>query len=254
MFKVLILSLLLHSLPSLANERIVLTPDNTIVFRGEVSGRSITTAQLDIAKQVLKRGAKTYPLYLVLDSPGGSIEAGFAFVQFAKLVPNLHTISIFAASMASAIAQELPGDRLVTENGIMMYHKAAAGIEGTVETGTMESQLYIIKRRVLLLEQANASRMNMSLDNYKALIANELWLDAGDSLRYRSADKVVDIECSSALMKQRSTQTFASFFGVFKVEFSSCPLFRMPLGQSDDRVQYVFGPNAVKQLLKKELK
>src|SRR5690349_6682828 len=97
--------LVLHFVPAKA-ETIALNADNTVVIRDEITGMSMVKAQLQLAEQVVKRGTRAYPIYLVLDSPGGSIEAGFMFTQFAKTIPNLHTISIFSASMASAIVEE----------------------------------------------------------------------------------------------------------------------------------------------------
>jgi ATP-dependent protease ClpP protease subunit len=221
-----------------ATEQIKLTSNNTVVYRGEVNGRSAIEAQLDLAKLVIKRGTIDYPLYLVLDSPGGSIEAGFMFIQFAKLVPNLHTISIFAASMASAIVEQLPGRRLVTENGTLMFHQAYAGLEGTVEVGSLETTLYYVKRRVRSLEQANANRMQMSLTDYKGLVSKELWLDAQDSIRFRAADNIVDIVCSQELIMKMNTVSMQSIFGAITFKFSGCPLFRAPVDVSDARVQY----------------
>lgn len=238
--------LLMLPLAAKASTPIVLNTSNTVVMRGPIGGGSVTSVQLELVKQVIKRGLKQYPIYLVLDSPGGSIEAGFMFVNFAKHIPNLHTISIFSASMASAIVQELPGERLVTDNGTLMFHKAYAGIEGTVETGSLETQLWYIKKRVLKLETGNANRMLMSLADYKGLIANELWLDAEDSVRYRAADRIVDVVCSADLIKKTTTVSVMSFFGQATYSFSACPLFRVPFTSSNDKLVYRFGPPAVK--------
>lgn len=228
------------------NKQVVLNTSNTLILRGGIDGRSAIEAQIKLAVLVAKRGLKTYPLYLVLDSPGGSIEAGFMFIQFAKLVPNLHTISIFAASMASAIAQALPGERMVTENGTMMFHQAYAGVEGTVEVGSLETKLHYIKRRVLTLEKTNAARMKMKLEVYKEYVNKELWLDAEDSIAYRSADSIVDIMCTQELIRTSNEFSIQSIFGTATYKFSGCPLFRMPVGGNDGKVQYKLPNNGTK--------
>lgn len=241
----LFLPLVLHCGQASA-EKIQLNSNNTVVLRGTIDGATTTQAALDIFKQVAKRGNKTYPIYLVLDSPGGSIEAGFMFIQLVKHVSNLHTVSIFAASMASAIMQQLPGDRLVTENGTLMFHKAYAGLEGTVESGSLETTLYYVKRRVLQLENGNAKRMNATLADYKSLIVNELWLDAEDSIKYRTADRQVDLVCSGELIAKQVVFSIYSIFGRAEYNFSGFPLFRAPLRSSgDDRIKYVYGAQAV---------
>lgn len=251
LLNLLLLIPVLHFTPATA-ETIALNTNNTVVIRGEITGSTMVAAQLTLAKQVVKRGFRTYPIYIVLDSPGGSIEAGFMFTQFAKTISNLHTISIFSASMASAIVQELPGDRLVTENGTLMFHRAAAGVEGTVETGSLEAQLYYIKKRVLMLENANASRMRMRLADYKSLIVNELWLDSDDSVLYRAADRKVDIVCSGEMINKIETTTYFSIFGSVQFGFSACPLFRAPVTASEEKIKYEYGINAVKALTAKK--
>lgn len=230
--------LLALPLTARANEPVILNSANTVVLRGEISGESVTTAQISLAKLALKRGAKNYPIYLVLDSPGGSIEAGFMFIQFTKMIRNLQTISIFSASMASAIVEAVPGRRLVTENGTLMFHQAYAGAEGTVEVGSLESRVYYIKRRVQQLEKINSDRMKMDLEYYKSLVSREMWLDADDSIKANAADTVVDIMCTPELIASTTQLTYASIFGQTVFQFSNCPLFRVPLSGSDARVKY----------------
>lgn len=229
---------LLLPLTAKANEPVILNSANTVTIRGEISASSVTVAQLQLAKLAVKRGAKNYPLYLVLDSPGGSIEAGFMFIEFTKMIRNLHTISIFSASMASAIVESLPGRRLVTENGTLMFHQAYAGAEGTVEVGSLESRVYYIKRRVQALERANSNRMKMDIAKYKDLVSREMWLDADDSVKNNAADAKVDIICTPELVASTTQVGYASIFGQVVFQFSNCPLFRVPLSGSDARVKF----------------
>jgi ATP-dependent protease ClpP protease subunit len=235
----LILSLLLL-IPCLAkaNEPILLSSNNTVVFRGQVNDASVADAQLRLLQVAMKRGAKSYPIYLVLDSPGGSIDAGQGFIQYAKMFRDVKTISIFAASMASAIVEALPGERLITENGVLMFHQAYAGVEGTLEVGSLESRLYMMKKTVLRMEVANSTRMKMNLGDYKALIARELWLDSDDSIRYRAADRVVDLMCMPELIATTDKLTVQSFFGSSTYTFSRCPLFRIPISAVGANLKY----------------
>lgn len=209
--------------------KVLLTTRNTAVFRGVVTDESVQVAQLKLAALVAKRGTATYPLYLVLDSPGGSIDAGQTFIEYAKTIKNLQTVSIFSASMASAIVEQLPGERLMTENGTIMFHRAKGGFQGQFEDGEVESRLWAAKNTVKLLEGKNASRMHMTVPQYKALIVNELWLDASNAVQYRSIDRLVDLECTKQLTDVRTTEVISlGFFGTATLEFSDCPLMRMP--------------------------
>ena len=231
--KQLLLSLsaaLLLSSPALAaNQNIVLGTANTITFRGPVDGSSITRAQLKLVELVKARGSKKYPLYLVLDSPGGSIIAGLAFEDFAKTIPNLHTITIFSASMAAGFVEALPGRRYILDTGILMFHRAKGGFEGQFEEGEVESQLKLWKEIVLKMENDSASRIGIPLSEYKAKVINEWWLFGASAVVQKAADEVVSITCTQDLIDEREIITQRMFIFVSTSEYSGCPLFRAPL-------------------------
>lgn len=206
--------------------QIQLTTANTINFRGEVSMESITTAMLKLTELNKQRGRAKYPLYLVMDSPGGSIFAGDAFIQFVRTIPNVHTISLFAASMASAIVQANPGNRYVTRNAVMMFHRAKGGFEGQFEEGEVEQQLKLWKSIVLNMENTNADRIKIPLADYKAKVKDEWWMYGKEAVEQKTADVVVDVVCTPELIEKREIMLLMSMFGSAKAVFSACPLFR----------------------------
>jgi ATP-dependent protease ClpP protease subunit len=224
--KKLIVTLLSFFALSAQAKVINLTLDNSVRLNGEVSFESVAKWQYALQTVVEKRAGKSYPIYLVIDSPGGSIEAGFSFLEYAKHVPNVHTITIFGASMASAIAMQIPGKRYVTESGIFMFHRAYARVSGQVEDGELESQLELVKKRVKRLEKASAKRIGLTLPAYKAKVLNEWWLDSDDSIEQKVADEIIGVTCSKELVKTTVIQIFRSFFGVMEEKTSACPLIR----------------------------
>lgn len=212
-----------------AAEIVHLNSHNTVTFRGEVSEGSVIAAQLQIAELVKARGSASYPIYLVLDSPGGDVVAGLSFIESTKNIPNLRTISIFAASMASGIVEGLPGSRLITANGQLMFHRAAGSFQGQFETGELESQVAAAKELIRGLEEQNAARLQISLEVYKAKILNQYWLSAKAAVADKAADKIVDIVCSTELIDARIGVEVDFMFGTKTFEFSGCPTFRFPL-------------------------
>lgn len=208
-----------------------LTTGNAVIWRGVIDEDSVTSKQLKLVELVKARGKATYPIYLVLDSPGGSIYAGEAFIAFAQTLQNVHTIAIFAASMASAIVESLPGRRYVTSNGILMFHRAKGGFEGQFEEGEVEQQLALWKSIVRGMEQRSANRVGLSLEAYKAKVKDEWWIYGFDNVTQNTADEIVSLTCSQALIDQR--EVIVSQFFIFSVKqvFSGCPLFRGPISQ-----------------------
>jgi len=74
--------------PRKNNKQIVLHTANTVNFRGAVTADSVTAIQLKIDRQA-KRLHRSKPLYLVINSPGGSIDAGEQLIEFLKGYPNV---------------------------------------------------------------------------------------------------------------------------------------------------------------------
>lgn len=229
-----VLAALLFCGPALSQEKIVLTTANTVTFRGAVDGDSIIKAQLELVDKVLIRGKAGYPIYLVMDSPGGSIYAGEAFIEFAKSIQNMETITIFAASMASAIVQAMPGKRHILGSGIMMFHRAQGQFQGYFETGEVESQLKLWKEIVLTMENRNSARLNIPLKDYKEKVAIEWWALGRGAIEQKMADRLVDIICSPALINE--TETSTQSMGIFAIEttYSQCPIFRVPLPEKKE--------------------
>ncbi len=222
------LALCLFLCPFAYSEQLKLTPANTVLIRGEINDASVSKAMNDLSVLNKKRQLGS-TIYLVLDTPGGDIESGETLISYLKSVPKVSTVTIFAASMGSAIVEALPGTRYITDDGTLMFHRAKAGLSGQIEMGEVESRLTWIKSIVLRMEKRNAKRMNMSLQAYKAKVKDEYWLDSGQSIATNAADKVVDIVCSQSLIEATDELHIESMFGSYTVSFSQCPLFRFPL-------------------------
>lgn len=214
------------------NELIELTSTNTVNLSGEITTASVSDAYADLLGKVIQRGVSNYTIYLVIDSPGGNIVAGEDFITFSKVFKNVKTISLFAASMASAIVQGMPGERLILDNSIHMYHRAAGGIQGQMEDGEMESRLNLYKTIVRNMEQRNADRMHIPLQTYKDAVKDELWMYGKNSL-YHSSDRIVEVVCSKELLKQKETKVVAFGFFSIKATFSKCPLIKGGVASSD---------------------
>lgn len=221
------------------NEQVHLNSRNTVTFRGVVDESSTIQVQLDLVRKVKARGAQGYPIYLVLDTPGGDVSAGLQFIEVAKTIENLKTITIFAASMGSAIAEGIPGNRLITNNGVLMFHRAAGRVGGQFEVGEMETRLNDAKLMVRNMEQTNADRIGITLADYKARVVNEWWLQAKEALSIHAADKVVDIVCSIELIDSRTTATVESIFGSSTLDYSGCPTFRYPVPNKKNAVAFI---------------
>lgn len=207
-------------------DSVQLTADNSVAFNTPVDGTSVLQTIYKIQSLVVKRGSADYPIYLVLDCPGGSVYDGENFIQYAKNVPNLHTVTIFAASMCAVIAEALPGTRYVTENGILMFHRAKGQFEGQFEDGEVESQLHLWKSIVRSMEKRNAKRIGISLQDYKEKVKDEWWMYGNENVSEGAADSVANVTCSDELLEAKVTVVTQDLFGEQETSRSACPLLR----------------------------
>jgi ATP-dependent Clp protease protease subunit len=210
---------------------VVLTDKNTVSLKGAVTDSSVnqlikTLRSLDTDKEVGK------PIYLVLYTPGGSIQAGIELIEAVNgLRRPVKTVTIFAASMGFQIAQNLE-DRLILRGGVLMSHKASGGAEGEFGPGNdsqLDKRLNFWKERLLEMDKKTVERTGgkQTLKSYQDAYENELWLTGSASVDSGYADKVTSMRCSDSL-KGTDDQEI-NFFGMkITIRFSKCPLQTVP--------------------------
>jgi|GEM_PF-1604697 len=209
-------------------ERLTLEKGSFYSFNSVVTGAYVATSMQAIMKldQELEKGK---PLYLVLNTPGGSIFSGVEFIDFLKgLDREVKTISLFSASMGFAFVQEL-GERIVTDNSLLMAHRAAGGVDGQFD-GELESRYNMIKRKIDLLEIRAAKRLQIPLKDYRQKVLNEYWVHGFDAVGDKAADKNVRLKCGSSLSGTYVEEVPFIFGIILQVTFSECPLIKQPLG------------------------
>lgn len=202
---------------------ITLTSDNTLVLRQAFSSASITeliskTRELDSKLQ------SDYPIYLVLYTPGGSVQAGLEYYDFVKTLNRpIHTVTMFAASMGFQTVQQL-GNRYILQNGVLMAHQAATGGLGG-EFSRIQSRFDIWVRRVEEMDRHTATRTKgkYTYEQFTYAYQNELWLTGTEAVREGFADEVVVAKCDNSLSGSYYF-VVETMFGSLKVGLSKCPL------------------------------
>lgn len=207
---------------------IVLEAKNTVVFRGPVTTESVSEAMRKL-QAISEKVSVSTPIYLVLDTPGGSVFDGLDFIDFVNGLPQkVHTITLFAASMGFQIVQNL-NNRMITPSGVLMSHRATIGGRSNCQIkGECESRFDMIKRVVDILDYKASKRMGITKKDYEAKIYNEYWVNGYDAIADKAADERVLLRCGKSLQGFHS-QEFPTLFGVAKATFSDCPLIKSPM-------------------------
>lgn len=218
-------------------DTITLTSDNTIVLNevvdGESVGKVITKAkELNATLRSKLPGSK--PIYLVLNTPGGSVQSGLELVEALNGMDRpVNTITQFAASMGFQIAQNLK-TRAITKSGVLMSHRAKGGFEGEFggeAPSQIDSRYALWKSRMDELDAQTASRTGgkRTLAQYQHEYASEMWRTGQQSVDEGYADQVVQVRCDSSLAG--STSHSLMYMGVIPVTYDidNCPLNTAPM-------------------------
>lgn len=212
---------------------IVLNDSNVLLFDLAVTESTVSDFQikvLDLLNSFVNstlNGNKD-PIYIVMNTPGGEIEAGLNLIDFLTSIDRkFHTINLFSASMGFHIAQSL-NDRYVTKTGTLMSHKARGGFSGEFP-GQLDSRYnYYLKRLQHMDEQAvKRTKGKHTLESYRALIENEYWCEGKDCVEQGLADEVGNFVCDSSLTGTKIDKVSFQFFGkmiTVSITRAKCPL------------------------------
>lgn len=205
---------------------ITLEAKNTITLRGPVTGSSVAKIMKQM-KQLSRSLPKSTPIYLVLDTPGGSIVDGLDLIDFAKALPQkVHTVTLFAASMGFQIAQNLENRYIITNGQLMSHRASVAGLSGQVK-GELETRYKMIRRSVDYLDFVAATRMGMKMADYEKMVVPEYWVYGFDAVGAKAADEQVLVKCGDSLDGSEDIE-YDTMFGPVTVTFSQCPLIKNP--------------------------
>lgn len=223
-----VIGLLLSFSKMAKSETVTLTKDNHVFFSGKVDDASVAKAQIELADLSTDK-SKHEVIYLVIDSPGGSVPAGNRLIDFANSLPQkIKPICLFCASMGYHMFQNLD-ERLVYSSSELMSHRVSIGGLGGQVPGEAVTRLNMIISTSNQMDQKVAKRIGVSVKDYQKLIYDELWLSGDEAVRINHADKVVKIKCSNDLIKSTTKQSFNTMFGSISAEFSKCPLISGPI-------------------------
>jgi ATP-dependent protease ClpP protease subunit len=209
------------------NAKVVLNADNSIALRDYFEWETVAAVEAK-AKELDSRLPDNKPLYFVINSGGGDVNAGLELIETLKhLNRPVVTVTIFAASMGFQTVQGL-GTRYVQSNGTLMAHRARGGFSGEFP-GQLDSRYGYWLKRINRLDAQAVARTNgkHTIESFHNLIANEYWCDGQDCVNDGFADAVVDARCDDSLKGTTNKVQHFEFFGKtieLRTVMDKCPL------------------------------
>lgn len=172
-----------------------LSASNTVVLIGEIRGNGSSVAQ-----EIIEKSKTAKSLYLVINSPGGSVLDGALIIsamQSSRIPINTVCLQI-CASMA-AIIHQYGTQRMQVDRSILMFHDAAGSLQGYFPH--MRSRLEMLDRYITKMQQDISRRTGMPLAEFLDAQHREFWIDAEDALQRKFTDKLVAVQFESSLLE-----------------------------------------------------
>lgn len=211
MWILLLLFLQLLATNAETNKLIKLNTTNNIVLRGEINTETASKFIYDLNMMPNKNNT-----YVYLHTPGGSVVDGMKIVSEVQKY-NLSCIADTAYSMGFIIFQACK-NRYIVSSGRLMQHQMAFGVAD--QKNRVENYIDFINQMEDEIVEAQASRINMTQEAFRAKITDDWWLYGENAVKENCADEVVNVECSRTLT--RETQVIEK--GAYKYTYSRCPL------------------------------
>lgn len=168
--------------------KIKASENQVIYITGPIGGNAAS-----INREILYKARAKKPLYLVLDSPGGSVVDGASIITTMESagVPIYTVCSRMCASMAFIIL-EYGTKRYATNRSFLMAHPASGSFEGSFPI--IHSRLKAFSDFTDSMNDDIAKRMGISLEKFKSMENNELWVEAKNALPLNLIDRIIQLD------------------------------------------------------------
>lgn len=219
------------------DETVILSKSNLLLLNTEVNGEA-TAKIIASAKELdaaMSKGilANNKPLYVFLNTPGGSIQSGLEMIEALHGIGRqINTVILFAASMGWQISQNLD-DRLILKNGVLMSHHATGEFQGSfggVNPSQVDARYQLWLDRVRELDEQTVRRTNgkQTYESYTKQYDHEMWLTGTKAVEQGYADRIVLVKCDASLSGVTSRTAEAFGFSI-AFDLDNCPINTSPM-------------------------
>jgi len=175
----------------LSSQQTTLEDKGIFIFQREVSSESLEKIMRKILELHFDENF-IEPIQIMLNSPGGTLNAGFALIDLMKFIKNpVRTIAMGEiASMGTMIF--MAGDqRIITSNTSVMIHHFSTSTYGTYFDLKAESKVWEqIHKRVIKFFIDNSKYRSEKQIRKHLLLEQDNWLTPEDMIEHGLADHI----------------------------------------------------------------
>jgi ATP-dependent Clp protease protease subunit len=154
-----------------------------------------TTVDAAIAKIKEANTTKKNAIYLLLNSPGGSVfDGGRLITAMENSKLPVYTICVEGCYSMAAQILEHGKERYALNRATIMFHSATASfaIEGQIDN--IFTRIEYAKKSIDKFDMYVAKRAGMPYDTFKLKVEKNMWIDSEDALEQHLIDAIVDID------------------------------------------------------------
>lgn len=152
----------------------------------------------DIRKAAAELTDESEELKVIINSPGGDVQAGQEIYSILKDIKNPVTINVqsMAASAASMIA--MAGDTVkMSPVALLMIHNASTCTSGDYRD--MQHTADVLQTVNTAIMQAYIAKTGKTEDELREMMDNETWLTANQCIEHGFADEIIKDEKQSII-------------------------------------------------------
>ena len=165
-----------------------LLEDRIILIFGEISD---VTSQSVIAQLLyLESVDNTKPIYIYINSPGGSVTSGFAIYDVMNYIKSsVHTIGMGICASLGAFLLSCGDKRYALENTKVMIHQPLGKTEGQAsDMMIVANEIIKTKKR---LNEILASNTKQSIEKIEQDTERDYYMSASEALEYGIIDEII---------------------------------------------------------------
>ena len=173
--------------PDALAERLLET--RTILLSGQVNKE---LAERVVRQMLLLEAKSSDPIKVMIDSPGGDVDAGYAIFDMARFIrPDVWMIGMgLVASAGALILLAAPKERRVAfPNSHFLIHQPLSGLRGVATD--IEIHAREIEKTRDRLNKLIADETGQPLDRVVKDTDRDYWMSADDAVTYGLVSKVV---------------------------------------------------------------
>lgn len=174
-------------------QRLTVNKDRVVYLDEEVDFQSVTTV-INKLKELNSKSAE--PIYLLLDSPGGSVlDGGLVISEMESSKAPVNTVCTRICASMAAMIHSYGKRRYSLDRSILMYHPASGQAQGQIPN--MMSQLNSINKYTDRMFANISDRSMVSKEELARRVAYEIWEEAEDAVNEGFSDQIISLNVPS---------------------------------------------------------